>query len=980
MAQAVTPQAITPDTVTPQAITPQAITNEGLAPTTPHAALIRTLETLLPRSRIVTDPLRRLAYGTDASFYRLVPEVVTIVDTEAEVQGLLRMCRMYGTPVTFRAAGTSLSGQAVTDSVLCLLGDGWGGVAVAPDAATIRLQPGVIGSEANRHLAPLGRKIGPDPASINACKIGGIAANNASGMCCGTAQNSYNTLASMRIILADASLLDTGDAQSRDAFRRTHRHLLAGLAELRDEILADAELAARIRRKFAIKNTTGYSLNALVDFEDPIDILQHLMIGSEGTLGFISEITYATVPEYADKATSLMLFEGVVAACEAVIRLKRTPVAAVELIDREGLRSVENKPGLPAFIRALPAGATALLVETRAESADALAANIAAITEAVSGMKTLRPVEFTTDPVEFDRLWNIRKGLFPSVAAMRQTGTPVIIEDVAFPIESLAAATADLQRLFVEHAFADTFIFGHALEGNLHFVITPDLSSRAEIERYRRFMDAVTRMVVDGYDGSLKAEHGTGRNMAPFVELEWGAQAYELMRRIKALFDPEGLLNPGVILNDDPEIHIKNVKPMAPADASVDACMECGFCEKMCPSQGMTFTPRQRIVGWREISRLAAAGEETTRAAYVETYAYQGLETCAACGLCAIACPVGIETGVLTKKLRGDGQTATSRRVARFTADHYGGAMAGVRAGLRLVDLAARAFGPERMERMSGTARRWSKDRLPVWRPTMPRPVSFDAKAAGANGGGGLAADAPTVVYFPSCTARTMGPAAGDPEPMPLPQTMLAFLGKAGFRVVLPGGLDRLCCGQPFESRGLFDVADAKTMEVEQALSEASEGGRLAIVCDTSPCSYRLKRALPEHLRPLDIVEFIHDHALPRLEIDKQPQAVALHVTCSGRKMGLEGKLQAIGRACADTAVMPPGVLCCGFAGDKGFTTPELNAHALRMLKSELPAGCSAGYSHSRTCEIGLADHAGVSFRSILYLVDKATRRKPGAG
>ena len=957
----------------------QAMTNEDFAPATPHAALIRTLATLLPPARIVTDPLRRLAYGTDASFYRLVPEVVAIVDTEAEVQGLLRMCRMYGTPVTFRAAGTSLSGQAVTDFVLCLLGEGWKGVSIAEDASTIRLKPGVIGSEANRRLAGFGRKIGPDPASINACKIGGIAANNASGMCCGTAQNSYNTLASMRIVLADATLVDTGDPQSREAFRRTHAHVLAGLAALRDEILADGELAARIRRKFAIKNTTGYSLNALVDFDDPIDILQHLMIGSEGTLGFISEITYETVPEYADKATSLMLFEGVVAACEAVIALKPTPVAAVELIDREGLRSVENKPGLPAFIRELPAGATALLVETRAERPDALAANIAEITRAVAGTKTLRPIEFTTDPVEFDRLWNIRKGLFPSVAAMRQTGTPVIIEDVAFPIESLAAATADLQRLFVEHGFADTFIFGHALEGNLHFVITPDLSKGSEIERYRRFMDAVTHMVVGGYDGSLKAEHGTGRNMAPFVELEWGAQAYDLMRRIKALLDPEGLLNPGVVLNDDPEIHIKNVKPMAAADAFVDACMECGFCEKMCPSEAMTFTPRQRIVGWREISRLAAVGDEATRAAYIETYAYQGLETCAACGLCATACPVGIETGLLTKKLRGEGQSAASKRIAGLLGQHYGSAMAGVRQGLRLMDLATRAIGPERMQQMSRTARSWSGERLPAWRPSMPRPVSFDAKTR-EPANGGLPADAPTVVYLPSCTSRTMGPAGNDPEATPLPQKTMALLQKAGFRVVLPGGLTDLCCGQPFESRGLADVADTKTQEVEKALADASDGGRLTIVSDTSPCSLRLKQKLPEHLRPLDIVEFIHDHALPRLDIEKQPDAVALHVTCSGRRMGLEGKLQAIGSACAETAVIPASVLCCGFAGDKGFSTPELNAHALRTLKSALPAGCTAGYSHSRTCEIGLSDHAAVPYRSIVYLVDKASRRKEGVG
>ncbi|MFO1155151.1 MAG: FAD-binding and (Fe-S)-binding domain-containing protein [Rhodospirillales bacterium] len=965
-----------------QAITAKAITNEDFAPATPHAALIRTLETLLPRSRIVTDPLRRLAYGTDASFYRLVPEVVAIVDTEAEVQGLLRMCRMYGTPVTFRAAGTSLSGQAVTDSVLCLMGDGWGGVAVADDAATIRLKPGVIGSEANRHLARFGRKIGPDPASINACKVGGIAANNASGMCCGTAQNSYNTLAAMRIIFADGSLLDTGDAGNRDAFRQTHRYLVDGIAALRSEILAEPELAARIRRKFAIKNTTGYSLNALVDFDDPIDILQHLMIGSEGTLGFISEITYRTVPEYAHKATSLMMFDGVVSACEAVIALKRTPVAAVELIDREGLRSVETKPGLPTFIRELPPGATALLVETRAEDAATLAANIAAIGQAVAGARTLRPIQFTTDPAEFERLWNIRKGLFPSVAAMRQTGTPVIIEDVAFPIESLAAATADLQGLFGEYGFADTFIFGHALEGNLHFVITPDLSSPAEIDRYRRFMDAVTHMVVEGYDGSLKAEHGTGRNMAPFVELEWGAQAYDLMRRIKLLLDPDGLLNPGVILNDDPEVYIKNVKPMAAADPLVDGCMECGFCEKMCPSQGMTFTPRQRIVGWREISRLAGPGADpgdaATRAAYLDTYAYQGLETCAACGLCALACPVGIETGLLTKKLRGAGQTAVSRRVAGFFGDHYGTAMAGVREGLRLVDLAARAFGSARMESMGGAARQWSGGRLPAWRPSMPRAAALRTQAP-ANGAG-LAADAPTVVYLPACTSRTMGPAGNEPDATPLPQKTMALLQKAGFRVVLPDGLGNLCCGQPFESRGLYDVADTKSREVEEALRTASEDGRLPIVCDTSPCTLRLKQKLAESLRPVDIVEFIHDQVLPRLEIEKQATAVALHLTCSGRRMGLEGKLQAIGRACAAEVVMPAGVLCCGFAGDKGFNTPELKAHALRTLKAEVPAGCAGGYSHSRTCEIGLSDESGVPYRSIVYLVDQASRRKQSAG
>lgn len=941
----------------------------------PHQALATALASVFPPHRLIRDPLRTLAYGTDASFYRLIPEIVVIVETEAEVATLLRLCRQHGTPVTFRAAGTSLSGQAVSDSVLAVLGDGWGGIAIAPDAATVRLKPGVIGSDANRALSPFRRKIGPDPASINACKVGGIAANNASGMCCGTAQNSYRTLVSMRVMLADGTLLDTGSATSREAFAQTHAALVDGLSDLAARTRADAALADRIRRKFAIKNTTGYSLNALIDFTDPIDILQHLMIGSEGTLGFIAEITYATVPEHPFKASALMLLPGIVEACEAVIRLKPTPVSAVELMDRASLRSVEDKPGMPAFIRGLPDGATALLVETRGADNQELEANIAAVAAAVADATTLAPIAFTAEPAEYERFWNIRKGLFPSIGAMRQTGTTVLIEDIAFPIERLADATAELQQLLHEYGYSEAILFGHALEGNLHFVFTPDFGKASEVERYGRFMDAVSHMVVAGYDGSLKAEHGTGRNMAPFVELEWGAEAYALMHEIKALFDPEGLLNPGVILNDDPQVHLKNLKPLPAASGIVDACMECGFCERMCPSQGLTLTPRQRIVGWREISRLSAQGERGHAKAMRELYAYQGLDTCAACGLCATACPVGIETGILTKHLRGEGQGRLARRIAGAIGDHYALTLAATRTGLTLADLAGRALGAETLEKVSAGVRRLSGDRIPAWTKAMPTAVAFKPAAEGS----AERADAAKVVYLPSCASRTMGPARGDPETDALPLRTEALLRKAGYQVIYPQGLDGLCCGQPFESKGLADTAAEKAREVERALAAASEDGAIPIVCDTSPCSYRLKNALPERLRPLDIVEFIHDRLMDRLDFRRREAAVALHVTCSGRKMGLEGKLKAIGAACAETAVLPESVGCCGWAGDKGFTTPELNAHALRTLKHSLPEGCSGGYSHSRTCEIGLSLHAGVPYRSIVYLVDQCTQPKDPA-
>ncbi|HYH37090.1 MAG TPA: FAD-binding and (Fe-S)-binding domain-containing protein [Azospirillum sp.] len=935
----------------------------------PYDRLHAALSAFMPPERLIADPLRTLAYGTDASFYRLIPRIVAVVESEDEVARLLHHARALGTPVTFRAAGTSLSGQAVSDSVLALLGEGWRGCDIPPGAETVTLQPGVIGAEANRRLAPFGRKIGPDPASIATAKIGGIAANNASGMCCGTAQNSYRTLASMRLLLADGTLLDTGDAASRKAFATSHGTLLAALAEMAARTRADEALAARIRRKFAIKNTTGYSLNALVDFEDPFEILQHLMIGSEGTLGFIAAITYRTVPEHADKASALLLFPDIAEACRAVALLKAAPVDAVELMDRAALHSVQGKPGMPAVIRSLDERAACLLVETRAGDAAALTRNIAAINAVLGGCTLLHPAAFSTDAAECEKFWKIRKGLFPAVGAVRRTGTTVIIEDVAFPIDRLAEATVELQHLFEHYGYHEAIIFGHALEGNLHFVFTQAFDTDAEVDRYRRFMDAVAAMVVTKYDGSLKAEHGTGRNMAPFVEMEWGAQAYALMKEIKALLDPHGLLNPGVILNDDPEAHLKHLKPLPPADPLIDKCIECGFCEPVCPSHTFTLSPRQRIAGWREIARLSGTGERARLDALHAAYDHQGIDTCAACGLCSTACPVGIETGLLIKALRGRRATPVQRRLGRFAAEHFGTALGVARTGLRIADLARKVMGNDGLTATAGALRRLSGDRLPHVPRSLPTALNF---VPGSSVGEG-----PAVVYVPSCSSRTMGPAADDPEKTPLPQKVEGLFRKAGFRVLYPDGLSGLCCGMALESKGFAQDADAKADGMVAAIRAASDDGRLPVVIDASPCAFRLKRHLAEDgLKVLDLVEFIHDHLLDRLEFTKRSEPAVLHLACSLRRMGLEGKLQAVAAKCAEQVVVPDGVGCCGFAGDKGFTQPDLNAHALRHLKAGVPQGGKAGYSTSRTCEIGLAHHSGMPYRSIVYLVDACTTAK----
>ncbi|ATP29382.1 4Fe-4S ferredoxin [Chromobacterium violaceum] len=928
-----------------------------------HADFLQDLRQTMPAVRIFTDPLSTLAYGTDASFYRLRPQIVARVESEDEVAEMLRLARLHRVAVTFRAAGTSLSGQAVSDSVLAVLGDGFNRGEVLEGGERIRLGPGMIGAHANAMLAPYGRKIGPDPASINTAKIGGIAANNSSGMCCGTRDNSYHTMRSLRVLLLDGTALDTADPTSVAAFRVSHADLLDGLAQLSRQLAGDPQLAERVRRKYRLKNTTGYGINALLDFTDPLEMLSHLMIGSEGTLGFISEITFHTVAEHPHKASALVLFDDLERCCRAVSALSAARdacgVSAVELIDSRSIRAVQGKPGLPDFLyQPAGPGSACLLIELRAESAARLDQHSAAIERLLADYRPQVSSGFSRDARECESYWALRKGLFPAVGAARPVGTTVVIEDVAFPIPQLADGVRKLAALFDKHGYDEALLFGHALDGNLHFVFAPGFESPAEVARYDAFMQDVSDLVAGEYDGSLKAEHGTGRNVAPFVRQEWGDAAWNIMRRIKALFDPDGLLNPGVIITDNERLHLENLKPMPAADALVDRCTECGFCEPACPSHGLTLSPRQRVVAWRRIRQLERDGEGAMELAALKAgYRYRAIDTCAATGMCATRCPVGINTGLLMKKLQGPSRHPA---LAGFAARHMQWMTTAARTGLRLAHLA----GAQRLHALTG--------RAPGERRVIPLiPASLPRAAAPLPRPGG---DGEPVVLFLSCVNRAL--AEGDGNESVAAHTV-SLLRRAGFAPVYPPGHEGLCCGQPFASANAANALASSQASLNDALLQASGNGRHPVYLDNSPCAARVKQAQAEglldaRLQLFDAAGFLAEKVLPRLEITRRLPQLALHIPCSATEMGAAGSLQRLAASCCDELTVPD-IACCGFAGDKGFTVPELNAHSLRRLKPALPETCRHGVSMSRTCQIGLTEHGGIPYRSIEALLDFCT-------
>ena len=938
--------------------------------------MVESLKKIIPANRIKSRYIDLVSFASDAGFYHLVPKVIVQPVSEAEIIALFQFSEQYKIPLVFRTGGTSLSGQAITDGILVDLSQHWNKISIQDSGNSVRVQPGITGAMVNAYLKKYHQKIGPDPSSISAAMMGGILSNNASGMCCGVKLNSYHTTKFIRFILPDGKIFSTENQSDYDRFKNECAPLFNSLLDIKNEVHQNEPLFKKIRIKYLTKNTVGYSLNAFIDHQHPLDILAHLLIGAEGTLAFIAEAVLQTVPDYPFKSTALLYFPTIDAACQAIIPLTNAGAVMVELMDRASLRAVQNLSGMPALVKTLPETAAALLIEFQENSWTVLEERVSTFLLSTATLSLYNAPVFTSDTAERDFLWKVRKGLFPAVGAVRASGTTVILEDIAFPVEKLGDAISDLQKLFKLYEYNNAIIFGHAKDGNIHFVITQSFDTPQDITRYDLFMREVIKLVVKKYDGSLKAEHGTGRNMAPFVETEWGSEAYAIMKKIKQAIDPQLLLNPGVIINEDKNIHIKNLKELPPVEEEVDKCIECGYCEHKCPSRDITTTPRRRIVIRRALKKLQLAGDTAKYELLLNQSKYDVLDTCSVDGLCATACPVDINTGDLVKRLRRENHSAKANSFALIIANHFKLTEQLARTALKIGVGINKLFGKNAMTKITGGLKKIIAA-MPLWSSQITTPPDLavlkiskpftDAKN--------------TIVYFPACISRMLGTYEGKEKN--IVQTFMSVCNKSGIEVKVLDNVSGSCCSQIFSSKGFKDAANFTANAIVENLWKSSNGGHFTIVIDVSSCAYTLHHIRPilteenkqkfDKLTILDSVDFLYDKVMSAVIVKHKKNRIVLHPVCSLEKMNTTGKFIQLARHFANDVIVPKNTGCCGMAGDRGFLFPELTAAATRPEANEIMnQQCDAYYSSTKTCEMAMSDAIKKNYESVLYLVDEA--------
>lgn len=902
------------------------------------------------------DPLTRLALSHDASRFLNIPEEVVVASGIEDVRQLFAEAAQQHRGLALRGGGTSLSGQSITKSVLVDVRRRFRDIEVLDDGALVRAGAGATVAAINARLRPYGRRLGPDPASAQAATLGGIIANNSSGKLCGLADDPFHTVESMVVVLPNGNVIDTASPDADVALSWENPTIAGGLAILRRRLRDDPTSLAEIARLWSMRNAMGYQLRALTDFASPSSMLRQIMVGSEGTLGFIAEATMRTVPLCPEQHVSLAVFPTLAAAIDAAAELVEYGFDAIELFDVDAIRVIQELPDVhPALTQLDLDEHTALSLELHAETPDTLAERIAHVAPALAKLPEVHDV---TGIVRDQPLWHIHHGVHTAMAMARPPATTLVMEDFSVPREHVVEVITQLNRLFDRFGIKRSAITGHLTDCTLHFMLTENFSNADRLRKYKRFVQAFVKLVLSK-GGVLKAQYGTGRAMAPFLERQVGTELYECMREIKHLFDPLGILNRAVMFNEIPDAHLCDLKLMPTISDSVDRCIECGLCETVCPSADLTLSPRQRIVLQREIA--ARHDDKPLLDAIAENFQYAAIDTCSTASMCQLACPLGIDTGELVRRQRRARTTEVEERNWDRAARNWENATFLASTALST----ARRFKPVAKSLLKFGRQRYGGDHVWVY----PEDLSGDTTLRRRPQRERTASDA-VAAYFPSCQQTLLG-ASGQ-------GVFGAFnelCTRAGVAVTLLNA-SGLCCGIPWSSRGMRLGEQTMTGHVRRAIAPRQDD---TIVVDSSACTHALTTMLapyPDvHCTIVDVIDFVAATVLPKLRVTHPIGSLLLYPSCGNGHLGNTATLLALANAVADEVVVPTSWNCCGAHGERGLLHPELPISATKLAIEEINAHDFDAYaSTTRTCEVAMQRVSGHPFVHILEVVALATK------
>jgi FAD/FMN-containing dehydrogenase/Fe-S oxidoreductase len=617
------------------------------------------------RGDVFADILHRVAYSTDASIYRIVPQCVVAPRDKTDVAATISYATAKGIPVVARGAGTGVAGESLCSGMVFDMTRYMNKiVGVEDEGATVVCEPGVVLDDLNRFLAKYGRKIGPDPSSGNRATVGGCVANNATGAHSLQYGHMSDHIESIEAVLADSTFVEfKNDLEPQHAGEDT----AGSIARECFSILSANQLVIEKALPKAGRNRSGYNI-AGICHDGKIDLAQ-LLAGSEGTLAVFTKIKLRTVELPAAKALLRLDFDSLQRMAEAVPIIVGMGASACELMDKTLIDMAFQ--ALPEYRDILPAGAAAvLLIEHNGQMQDQVKRRIEQTDSAVGRLACGRKI--VLDDKQQARLWKSRNDAGPLLYRKKSRKHPAeFMEDISVANERLWQYISGLQEIGKRYDISMSF-FGHAGDGELHIRPFLDLSEPADVQKMRAIADEVFELAWS-LDGSISGEHADGLVRAAFVRRQYGDQYYDLLCRIKNTFDPTGLMNPGKIINDDPDIMVKNLRRQYKPSAErlktdlifqqdelateIEQCYGCGLCLsresnlRMCP---VFRALGEELAGSRakaNILHFWATGQLDEQD-FESPEFREFLDLCVNCRACMLECPSGVDVSMLVSTAR----------------------------------------------------------------------------------------------------------------------------------------------------------------------------------------------------------------------------------------------------------------------------------------------------------------------------------------